>query len=447
MGTDLFNYNMESKKFFDSPLADRMRPDSLSGFVGQQNILGPGKLLRRAIEADRLSSIILYGPPGTGKTTIAKIIAKNTDKYFYQLNAVTSGVKDLREIIDKAKELRSYYNKGTIMFIDEIHRFNKSQQDALLPFVEDGTIVLIGATTENPYFTVNNPLISRSQIFKLEQLNEFEMKKLLNRAIQDPEKGLGNYKVEIDHNALKHLINASNGDVRIALNALELAVLTTIPDQDNIRRINLDVAEQSIQRKAVYHDRDGDYHYDVISAFIKSLRGSDPDAGLFWLAKMLSAGEDPLFIARRMLIFASEDIGNADPGALQLTLSVYQAVERLGMPECRLSLAQGVTYLASAPKSNSSYKGLLSALSDVEQENQGNVPQHLRDAHYSGADKLGHGKGYLYPHNYNDNFVEQSYLPQELQAKIYYQPTENGKESQIKNHLNSLWAKRGEQDE
>ncbi|WP_041367662.1 replication-associated recombination protein A [Natranaerobius thermophilus] len=444
---DLFNYNLEEKKFNDTPLADRMRPRSLDDFVGQEQILGKGKLLRRAIEADRLTSIVLYGPPGSGKTTIAKIIAENTEKYFYQLNAVTSGVKDLREVVEKSKENRSYYSKGTIMFIDEIHRFNKSQQDALLPYVEDGTITLIGATTENPYFTVNNPLLSRSRIFKLEQLGIQEIETLLRRSLQDEEKGLGNYNVEINQDALQHLTDCSNGDIRIALNALELAVLTTVPNENGTRIITKEVAEESIQKKAVYYDRDGDYHYDVISAFIKSLRGSDPDAGLYWLARMLSAGEDPLFIARRMLIFASEDIGNADPMALQLALSVYQSVERLGLPEGRLTLAQGVTYLASAPKSNSSYKGILKAISEVEQGGHDQVPQHLKDSHYQGAKELGHGKGYQYPHKYPENFVHQSYLPEEFQDRIYYHPTENGKEKEIKQRLNRFWDKRGDDDE
>ncbi|OWZ83439.1 replication-associated recombination protein A [Natranaerobius trueperi] len=445
---DLFSYNLEEKTAHEAPLADRIRPLTLEEFVGQNKVLGEGKLLRRAIKADRLSSIILYGPPGIGKTTIAKIIASNTQKEFHQLNAVISGVKDLRDLIEKAQEIRSQYNRGSVLFIDEIHRFNKNQQDALLPYVEDGTVILIGATTENPYFSVNNALLSRSQVFKLEELTRSEMEKLLNRALEDKEKGLGNYQVEIDDKAISHFIDSANGDIRVALNALELAVMTTLPNENGVRTINLEVAEDSIQEKAVYYDKDGDNHYDVISAFIKSLRGSDPDAGLYWLARMLYAGEDPLFVCRRLLIFASEDVGNADPQALQVALSVYQAVERLGLPEGKITLAQGVTYLASAPKSNSSYIGVLKAQKEVESGigTKSQVPNHLKDAHYQGAKELGHGRDYKYPHHYPENFISQTYLPEEIKDKVFYEPTLNGKEAQIKERLQRLFLKRGDFD-
>jgi len=445
---DLFDYNLKDKMAFEAPLAERMRPRKIDDFFGQQHILGQGRLLRRAIEADKLSSIILYGPPGTGKTTIARIIADNTEKDFYQLNAVTSGVKELREVVEKGKEIRSFYNRGTVLFIDEIHRFNKNQQDALLPHVENGTVILIGATTENPYFNVNSPLLSRSQVFKLDKLTHQEMEKLIYKALKDETNGLGNYKVSITEDAVNHLIDTANGDIRVAFNGLELAVMTTVPNEQGIRNLSLEVIEESIQRKVVQYDKDGDQHYDVISAFIKSLRGSDPDAGLYWLARMLYAGEDPLFIARRLLIFASEDIGNADPQALQVALSVYQAVERLGLPEGRITLAQGVTYLASTLKSNSSYMGFLKALDEVENGISGEVPFHLRDSHYQGAKNFGHGKGYKYPHNYSGNFVKQSYLPEEQQSKILYHPTTNGKEKEFKIRLETLWcSKRGEKSE
>ncbi len=442
--SDLFTYNYEEKTFNKTPLADRIRPQTLDEFVGQEEILGEGRLLRRAIEADRISSIILYGPPGTGKTTIARIIANTTKNEFYQLNAVTSGVKDIRDITEKAKEHRSLYDKGTVLFIDEIHRFNKSQQDALLPFVENGTITLIGATTHNPYFSVNNALLSRSRIFKLRELTDSEMRVIMQRALQDETRGLGLHKVDIHEEALEHLIRLADGDIRVSLNALELAVLTTTPEEDGTRRITLEVAEESIQHKAVYYDRDGDFHYDVISAFIKSLRGSDPDAGLYWLSRMLYAGEDPLFIARRMLIFASEDIGNADPNALQMALSVYQAVERLGLPEGRISLAQGVTYLASTEKSHKSYEGLLKAYEKVEQANRGRVPDHLKDTHYSGAREMGHGKGYKYPHDYEGHFVPEDYLPEGMEGTVFYHPRNVGKEAEFKQRLERLFRKRGE---
>ncbi len=442
---DLFNYNLDEKISNRAPLADKMRPQKLETFVGQEHILGEDKLLRRAIEADRISSLIFYGPPGSGKTTLAKIIANYTQKEFYQLNAVTSGVKEIREIVDKAKELRSQHLTETILFIDEIHRFNKAQQDALLPYVENGLLILIGATTENPYFTVNNPLLSRSQIFRLKALNLDEMKLLVERALSDPKNGLGNYQVEIDEEAIDHLINTANGDIRVAYNALELAVLTTKPNVQGTRVINRGIIEDSIQQKAVYYDKDGDEHYNVISAFIKSLRGSDPDAGLYWLSRMIYAGEDPLFIARRMLIFASEDVGNADPNALQVALSVFQAVERIGLPEGKISLAQGATYLASVPKSNSSYMALLEAEKEIDEGNTGPVPIHLKDTHYEGAKKMGYGKGYAYPHSYQDNFVNQNYFPEGIERKIFYRPTVNGREKEFKARLERLWQrKRGE---
>ncbi|WP_420848194.1 replication-associated recombination protein A [Natranaerofaba carboxydovora] len=440
---DLFNYNYEKKSKKSSPLADRIRPKTLDYMVGQQEVVGEGRYLRRAIEEDRLFSMILYGPPGTGKTTLARIVANHTNSNFFQLNAVTSGIKEIREVINKAKEKKSYYQEDTILFIDEIHRFNKAQQDGLLPYVEDGTIILIGATTENPYFSINSPLLSRVRVFQLRLLFDNEIEKLIMRGLEDKENGLGDYNVKLHEDALRHLIRLANGDIRTALNALELSVITTIPDENNLREITLDKIEKSIQDRAVYYDKDGDNHYDIISAFIKSMRGSDPDASLYWLARMIEGGEDPLFITRRMLIFASEDIGNADPQALQVALSTHQAVSELGMPEARITLAQGVTYLSSTEKSNSSYVAIEKALKDVKQTRQEPVPLHLRDTHYRGAKNMGHGEGYKYPHNYPVNYVKQDYVPDNVKGKVYYEPSENGHESHFKNRLKYL---RGEQN-
>lgn len=411
-----------------APLALRMRPRTLDDFVGQEHIVGPGKLLRRAIEADQLTSVIFYGPPGTGKTTLAKIIANTTKARFHQINAVTAGINDIRQVVGEAKDALGMYGHKTILFIDEIHRFNKAQQDALLPYVEEGTLVLIGATTENPYFEVNKALLSRSRIFALQPLEDDHLGELVKRAIVDTEQGLGQYRIELEDVALRHIVQMSAGDARSALNAVELAVLTTAPDEQGIRRIGLDVAEESIQKRSVSYDKNGDNHYDVISAFIKSMRGSDPDATLHWLGRMIYAGEDPRFIARRIVVHAAEDVGLADPMALVVATSAAQALELLGMPEARIPLAEAALYIARAPKSNAVITGIDQALQDMERKDVGQVPLHLRDAHYKGASQLGHGQGYLYPHNYPGNYVKQQYLPDKLEGTRYYQPSGNGRD-------------------
>ena len=432
---DLFSFqNNEEKR--GGPLAARMRPRHLNEFVGQEEIIGQGKLLRRAIEADQVSSLIFYGPPGSGKTTLAKVIANTTKTFFTDLNAVTAGIADIRRVVEEAKERHAVYRQKTTLFIDEIHRFNKSQQDALLPHVEDGTIILIGATTENPFFEVNAALLSRSQIFSLQPLTYDHLKEILYHAIRDEENGYGELNVILTAEAQNHLIEYSQGDARRLLNALELAVTTTVPNEKNEIVIDLATAAESIQRKAIRYDKTGDYHYDTISAFIKSIRGSDPDAALYWLAQMLEAGEDPLFIARRVVIAASEDIGNADPSALTLAVSALQAVQFLGMPEARIPLAQAVTYCASVPKSNAAYNGINEALRYVRTEGQGSVPSHLKDASYKGAAKLGHGQGYLYPHNFPDHYVKQQYLPDGMENQFYC-PTTNGKEKDLHHYLKS----------
>ncbi|WP_408954815.1 replication-associated recombination protein A [Natroniella sp. ANB-PHB2] len=430
---DLFSYQ---NKDANKPLAFRMRPQSLEQFVGQKRIVGEGKLLRRAIEADRLQSLILYGPPGTGKTTLAKIIANKTESKFESLNAVTSGVKDLRQVINRAKERQGMYTKRTILFIDEIHRFNKSQQDALLPAVEEGIIILIGATTENPYFEVNSPLLSRSRIFRLQSLTEDNIKVILERAVKKLEESK-DYKIKLTIKALKHFARVANGDARTALNALELAVLTT-SDQKGVKTINLKVAEDSIQQKAINYDQTGDNHYDTISAFVKSIRGSVPDAALYWLAKMIEAGEDPSFIARRLIVHAAEDIGNADPQALVIANAAARAVEYVGMPEARIPLAQASIYLATAHKSNAVLLGIDRALEVVKSKRVSGVPAHLQDNHYRGANNLGRGVDYKYPHDYPNNYVKQEYLPLELEGQKFYQPTENGYEKKIKEFLKDL---------
>lgn len=435
---DLFEYNRSLQGGKDAPLAARLRPVTLEEFVGQEHIVGKGKLLYRAIKSDRLSSVIFYGPPGTGKTTLAKIIANTTKSKFRQINATTAGVKDIKETVEDAKAELGMYGKKTILFIDEIHRFNKSQQDALLPHVEDGTIILIGATTENPYFEVNKALVSRSIVFELHPLEEQDIKVLLKRALEDKEKGMGIYHGVMDADALTFLANTANGDARTALNALELAVLTTDPDADGKIHITLDVAEECIQKRALNYDKDGDNHYDTISAFIKSMRGSDPDAALYYLAKMIYAGEDPKFIARRVVICASEDVGNADPHALQVAVAAMEAVNFIGMPEGRIPLAQAVTYVACAPKSNAAYLGIDKALSDVRNIRIRTVPPHLKDSHYSGSQDLGHGIGYKYAHDFPGHYVEQQYLPDELVGTVYYAPTDNGIERRIKEHLKRL---------
>ncbi|MFI3174496.1 MAG: replication-associated recombination protein A [Bacillota bacterium] len=435
---DLFEYNATKKENRDAPLASRMRPQNLDEFIGQSHIVGKDKLLYRAIASDRMQSMIFYGPPGTGKTTLAKIIANTTKREFYQLNATTSGTKDIKEVVDGAKNRQNLYDMKTILFIDEIHRFNKSQQDTLLPHVEDGTIVLIGATTENPYFEVNSALVSRSMIFQLEPLSTDEIEELLTTALQDTERGMGLYHANIAEEALQFLANRANGDGRSALNALELAVLTTDKNEKNEVEITVEVVEECIQKRALNYDKKGDNHYDTISAFIKSMRGSDPDAAIYYLAKMLHAGEDPKFIARRVVIAASEDVGNADPHALQVAVSAMQAVQFIGMPEGRIPLAQAVTYVATAPKSNAAYLAIDQALADVRAIPIKQVPPHLKDAHYSGAKKLGHGVDYLYAHDYPSHYVKQQYLPDELVGRTYYNLTEQGIERRMKEHLKRL---------
>jgi putative ATPase len=440
---NLFDYGRHIKQKDNAPLARRMRPESLEEYVGQSEIIGPGKLLRRAIEADKISSVIFYGPPGVGKTALAQIIAKHTEASFVRLNAVTAGINEIRQVIKEAKDRLGMYGKRTILFIDEIHRFNKSQQDALLPYVEDGLLTFIGATTENPYFEVNSALLSRSQIFSLEKLLPCELDKILNNALENKEKGLGNLNVKLSPKARKHIIEKSDGDARKVLNALELAVLTTPPDEEGIIVINLEVAEQSIQHKAILYDKSGDQHYDVISAFIKSIRGSDPDASIHWLARMLEAGEDPRFIARRMIILAAEDIGLADPRALNIAVSAAQALEYVGMPEARLPLTEACLYLACAPKSNAVIKAIDGAVKDIKEIPIGVVPNHLKDAHYKGAQNLEHGLGYVYPHDYPENYVKQNYLPEALKGKKYYTPSENGEEKEIKVRMYN-WHKKNE---
>jgi len=401
----------------DTPLAFRMCPKTLDEYVGQEHILGPGKLLRRAIEADRITSLILYGPPGTGKTALARIIAEKTKAYFEWLNAATIGLDEIRKVIKQAKMRKS---KGihTIVFLDEIHRFNKLQQDALLPDVEEGTVTLIAATVENPFFYVNSALLSRSHIFEFKPLSEHDILKVIQNALVDKERGLGNESVVIEENALHHLAKMSDGDARKALSALEIATLTTASGKDGTKRITIQVAEESIQKKVIFYDKKGDQHYDTISAFIKSMRGSDPDAALYYLAKMIYAGEDPRFIARRIIICASEDVGNADPMALVLATSVLRAVEFIGMPEARIPLAQATIYVANAPKSNACYKAIEAALEDISTEETMDIPDHLKDSHYPGAKQLGHGKDYKYPHSYG-GYVEQDYLKKK---KKYYKP-------------------------
>lgn len=438
---DLFTLSMEEKLKKNAPLADRMRPERIEDFVGQKHLLGNGKFLNRAIKADRISSMILYGPPGTGKTTLAMIIANTTNMRFEKLSAVTSGVKDIREVIGRAEENLKLYNKRTILFIDEIHRFNKSQQDALLPFVERGIIILIGATTENPYFEVNKALLSRAMVLVLESLKREDLKELIHKALTNKEKGLGNYSVDIDNEAIDYLLTVAEGDGRVLLNSLEIGVRSTAANEDGIIKIDLDTIKESIQIKTARYDKGGDEHYNTISAFIKSMRGSDPDATLYWLAKMINAGEDPKFIARRIIIAAAEDVGNADPNGITVATSAFNAVNVIGMPEARIVLAQAALYMATAPKSNAAYIGIDQALEDIKNIAIGDVPTHLKDSHYAGSKQLGHGKEYKYPHNYENGFVAQEYLPEEFQGKKYYNPTENGYEKEIKDRLRKLFDK------
>lgn len=434
---DLFDYMRETTKEKESPLASRLRPTTLDEVVGQQHIIGKDKLLYRAIKADKLSSVIFYGPPGTGKTTLAKVIANTTSAEFTQINATVAGKKDMEEVVNKAKELKGMYQKRTILFIDEIHRFNKGQQDYLLPFVEDGTIILIGATTENPYFEVNGALLSRSSVFELRPLSQEEVETLILRAVQDEKKGMGSYHAVIEEDALHFLADLAGGDARSALNAVELGILTTPRSEDGMIHITLDVASECIQKRVVRYDKTGDNHYDTISAFIKSMRGSDPDAAVYYLAKMLYAGEDIKFIARRIMICASEDVGNADPMALNVAVSAAQAVERIGMPEAQIILSQAVLYVATAPKSNSACNAVFAAMDNVKKYKT-TVPVHLQDAHYRGSAKLGHGIGYKYAHAYPNHYVKQQYLPDEIKDAVFYEASDNGYEQTIKAHMKRI---------
>ena len=435
---DLFEFFKENTAKNESPLAARLRPTTLDEVVGQEHIVGKGTLLYRAIKADKLSSIIFYGPPGTGKTTLAKVIANTTSAEFKQLNATVAGKKDMEEVVNDAKNALSMYGKRTILFIDEIHRFNKGQQDYLLPFVEDGTVILIGATTENPYFEVNGALISRSIIFELKPLTKENVKEILKRAVFDKEKGMGAYDAAIDEDALEFLSDLSNGDARTALNAIELAILTTERSEDGKIHITIDVASECIQKRRTYYDKNGDNHYDTVSAFIKSMRGSDPDAAVFYLAKMLYAGESVTFIARRMMICASEDVGNADPQALQVAVAASLAVERVGMPEAQIILSQAAAYIATAPKSNASCVAIEEAMRAVNNTKNVNIPIHLKDAHYKGAAKLGHGVDYKYSHDYKNHYVKQQYLPYELEGEEFYHISDMGYEAKIKEHMKRI---------
>ena len=437
---DLFEYAREKQKETESPLASRLRPETLEEVVGQQHIIGKDKLLYRAIKADKLTSVIFYGPPGTGKTTLAKVIANATSAKFCQINATVAGKKDMEAVVEEAKRTRGMYQQKTILFIDEIHRFHKGQQDYLLPFVEDGTVILIGATTENPYFEVNRALISRSTVFELKPLSLEEIEVLIRRAVYDEKKGMGSYHAEIEADALQFLADMAGGDARLALNAVELAVLTTKRSVDGMIHLTLEVVSECIQKRVVRYDKDGDNHYDTISAFIKSMRGSDPDAAVYYLAQMLYAGEDIRFIARRIMICASEDVGNADPMALTVAVSAAQAVERIGMPEAQIILSQAVLYVATAPKSNSAVNAIFAANENVRQYKT-TVPSHLQDAHYKGSKNLGHGIGYKYAHDYPNHYVEQQYLPDEIKNARFYEPGDLGYEKQIKENLQKLRKK------
>ncbi len=434
---DLFDYMKEQTLENESPLASRMRPVTLEEVAGQEHIIGKDKLLYRAIKADKLGSVIFYGPPGTGKTTLAKVIANTTSARFKQINATVAGKKDMEEVVKEAQQHLGMYGKKTILFVDEIHRFNKGQQDYLLPFVEDGTLILIGATTENPYFEVNGALLSRSIVFELKPLEKEDICKLLERAVSDCERGMGSYHAVLHEDAKNFLADIAGGDARAALNALELGILTTQKSEDGKIHIDLETASQCIQKRVVRYDKTGDNHYDTTSAFIKSMRGSDPDAAVFYLAKMLYAGEDIKFIARRIMICAAEDVGNADPQALQVAVAATQAVERLGMPEAQILLAQAVTYVASAPKSNAAYMAIAEAMEAVK-NTKTTVPVHLQDAHYKGASKMRHGAGYKYAHDYPNHYVEQQYMPSELQGRVFYNPTENGYEQNIRDYFKKI---------
>lgn len=434
---DLFEYAKTKTLDRESPLASRMRPSTLDEVVGQEHIVGKDKLLYRAIKADKLTSVIFYGPPGTGKTTLAKVIANTTSASFTQINATSAGKKDMEAVVKEAQDTLGMYGRKTILFIDEIHRFNKGQQDYLLPFVEDGTVILIGATTENPYFEVNSALLSRSIIFELKALTTENIRTLILRAVNDCEKGMGNYRAVIDEDAVEFLADMAGGDARNALNAVELGVLTTPRGEDGYIHLTLEVASECIQKRAVRYDKDGDNHYDTISAFIKSMRGSDPDAAVYYLAKMLYAGEDVKFIARRIMILASEDIGNADPQAICVAVAAAQAVERVGMPESQIILSQAAAYMACAPKSNSAVNAIAAAMNSVRNIRT-TVPAHLQDAHYGGHEKLGRGIGYKYAHDYPNHYVEQQYLPSEILGTRFYELSDMGYEKELKNHMKKI---------
>ncbi len=444
---DLFEYMRSANMEKESPLAARLRPVTLDEVVGQQHIIGKDKLLYRAIKADKLSSLIFYGPPGTGKTTLARVIANTTSAEFTQINATVAGKKDMEEVVKKAKDLQGMYGKKTILFIDEIHRFNKGQQDYLLPFVEDGTLILIGATTENPYFEVNSALLSRSVIFELKPLSREDIRELLHRAVYDREKGMGAYDAVIHEEALEFLSDIAGGDARHALNAIELGIMTTQRSEDGKIHITLEVAQECIQKRAVRYDKSGDNHYDTVSAFIKSMRGSDPDAAVYYLARMLYAGESVTFIARRIMICAAEDVGIADPQALTVAVNASLAVERVGMPEAQIILSEAAMYVACAPKSNACVTAISEAMNTVEETGNLPIPTHLQDAHYKGAAKLGHGLGYKYAHDYPNHYVEQQYLPYELNGKEFYHPSGNGYEVRIREHMRRIKQTEGKKKE
>lgn len=443
---DLFEYMRSTQMEKESPLAARLRPETLDEVVGQQHIIGKDKLLYRAIKADKLSSLIFYGPPGTGKTTLAKVIANTTSAEFTLINATVAGKKDMEEVVKKARDTQGMYGKKTILFIDEIHRFNKGQQDYLLPFVEDGTIILIGATTENPYFEVNSALISRSIIFELKPLGREDIKKLIQRAVYDEKKGMGAYGAEVSEEAVEFLADIAGGDARHALNAIELGIMTTNRSEDGKIHITLEVAQECIQKRAVRYDKTGDNHYDTVSAFIKSMRGSDPDAAVYYLARMLYAGESITFIARRIMICAAEDVGIADPQALSVAVNASLAVERIGMPEAQIILSQAAMYVACAPKSNACVRAIGEAMKEVEETGNLPIPTHLQDAHYKGAAKLGHGTGYKYAHDYPNHYVEQQYLPYELSGKEFYHPSGNGYEVKVKEHMRRIKKTEGNKE-
>ncbi len=438
MDLNIFDYMRNTNMEKEAPLAARMRPRTLDEVLGQEHIVGRNRLLYRAIRSDKISSVIFYGPPGTGKTTLAKVIAGSTSAEFTQINATSAGKKDMEAVVEKAGETRGMYGRRTILFIDEIHRFNKAQQDYLLPFVEDGTVVLIGATTENPYFEVNGALLSRSIIFELKPIPMEAIRELIKKAVYDEDRGMGAYNAVIDEEALDFLADVSGGDARHALNAVELAVMSTERSGDGRIHITLEVAQECIQRKAVRYDKSGDNHYDTISAFIKSMRGSDPDAAVYYLARMLHAGEEVAFIARRIMICAAEDVGNADPQALVVAVNASLAVERIGMPEAQIILSQAAAYVACAPKSNAGCEAVFLAMQEVEKSGNLPIPPHLQDAHYKGAAKLGRGTGYKYAHEYPNHYVRQQYLPYELSGKEFYRPTGNGYEAKIREHMSRI---------